>query len=76
MAPATTTTRMPALGQASPTLARLLDEDLAHSPSIQGMYSSHMAMMLVALEQMGATEDRVQALFERHVRSGLALRTR
>ncbi len=74
MAPATSTTRMPALGQASPTLARLLDEDLAHSPSIQGIYSSHMAMMLVALEQMGATEDRLQAVFDRHVRSGPELR--
>jgi hypothetical protein len=74
MAPATTTTPMPTLAAASPTLARLLDEDLAHSPSIQGMYSSHMAMMLVALEQMGASEDRLQVLFERHVRSGPELR--
>lgn len=74
MAPATTSPVTPTTASASPALSRVLDEELAHSPSIQGIYSSHTAMMLVALEQMGATEDRLRAVFDGHVKSGAELR--
>jgi hypothetical protein len=53
---------------ASATLHRLLDEELAFSPSIQGIFSSHLPMALVALEQMGAGPDRLQAVFDAHAR--------
>ena len=51
---------------ASPTLARLLDEELAFSPSFQRYYSTHLAMALVALEQMGAPPEVLQATFAGH----------
>lgn len=49
---------------ASPTLTRLLDEELAFSPSFQRHYSSHLAMALAALDQMGAPPDVLQSTFD------------
>jgi hypothetical protein len=51
---------------ASPTLARLLDEELAWSPSFHRHYSSHLAMALVALEQLGAPPEVLQRTFDAH----------
>ena len=48
---------------ASPTLSRLLDDELVYSPSYRGRYSNHLAMALVALEQLGAGPDTLEALF-------------
>jgi hypothetical protein len=55
------TTTAPRTGSA--TLARLLDEELAFSPSFQRHYSSHLAMALVALDQMGASPEVLQRTF-------------
>lgn len=46
------------------TLHRLLDDELAFSPSIQEVYSSHLAMELVALHQMGASDAVLQRTFD------------
>lgn len=56
----------------SPTLSRLLDEELAFSPSFQRIYSSHLAMSLVALEQLGADAARLEAAFAAHAHDGRA----
>lgn len=53
----------------STTLARLLDEELAFSPSFQRRYSTHLAMALVALDQMGAPPEVLQATFDAHARA-------
>lgn len=55
----------------SATLARLLDEELAFSPSFQRLYSTHLAMALVALDQMGASAEVLQATFDATVRAEL-----
>jgi hypothetical protein len=55
------TTTAPHTGSA--TLAHLLDEELAFSPSFQRHYSSHLAMALVALAQMGASPEVLQRTF-------------
>jgi hypothetical protein len=47
-------------------LHRLLDEELAFSPSFQGMYSNHLAMALVALHRMGAPSEVLHATFAAH----------
>jgi hypothetical protein len=52
----------------STTLARLLDEELAFSPSFQRYYSNHLAMALVALDLMGARPEVLQATFDAHAR--------
>src|SRR5919106_4232564 len=52
-------------GHASTTLTQLLDDELAFSPSFQGIYSNHLAMALVALDQLGAPPD-VRATFDAH----------
>lgn len=49
-------------------LARLLDDELAFSPSFQGRYSNHGAMALIALHQMGASPERLGAELQRHGR--------
>lgn len=64
MTPATTTTTRPS------TLAGLLDDELAFSPSFRRIYSSHLAMALVALDQMGASPERLQEVFDAHERGG------
>lgn len=56
---------------ASATLARLLDEELAFSPSFRRHYSTHLAMALVALDQMGAPPEVLQATFDATVRAEL-----
>lgn len=56
------------------TLARLLDEELAFSPSFRRHYSSHLAMALVALHQMGASPEVLRATFDAHARSEAELR--
>lgn len=53
----------------STTLARLLDEELAFSPSFRRHYSNHLAMVLAALDQMGARPGVLQATFDAHARS-------
>ncbi|HWL41900.1 MAG TPA: hypothetical protein VNQ73_03070 [Ilumatobacter sp.] len=53
---------------ASPTLSMLLDDELAFSPSFLGRYSNHLAMALVALEQLGAGPDVLVATFDAHAR--------
>ena len=62
--PSDTTTRSGAT-----TLARLLDEELAFSPSFRRHYSTHLAMMLVALDQLGAPPEVLQSTFDAHARS-------
>lgn len=57
---------------ASGTLARLLDDELVFSPSIQGRFSNHLAMALVALEQLGAGPQRLQDVFAAHAGSSEA----
>ena len=52
----------------SPTLDRLLTEDLSFSPSFRVHYSNHLAMALTALHQMGASPDVLQATFDAHAR--------
>lgn len=64
MAPTTTTTARPA----SPTLARLLDDELAVSPTFGGRYSNHLAMALAALDQMGAPPETLERTFRAHLR--------
>jgi hypothetical protein len=49
-------------------LQRLLDEELAFSPSFRGRYSNHGAMALVALHQMGASPERLEAEFAQRAR--------
>jgi hypothetical protein len=60
-----TTTTSPT---AHATLDRLLDDELAFSPSFQRHYSNHLAMALVALHQMGAPPSVLQARFDAHAR--------
>lgn len=57
-----------ALAQHPPSvvLSRLLDDELAYSPSFRRYYSSHLAMALVALEQMGASPDVLERTFSSH----------
>ena len=50
----------------SPTLRRLLDQDLGFSPSYRRVYSNHLAMSLVALEQLGAGDDTLAQTFDRY----------
>jgi hypothetical protein len=45
-------------------LDRLLESELAFSPSIQKVFSSHLAMELVALRQLGASDDSLQRTFD------------
>lgn len=63
MAPTTT------IRPASDTLHRVLDEELQLSPSFRQRYSNHLAMMLVALDQMGAPSERLTRVLERHLAS-------
>jgi hypothetical protein len=56
------------LPRTTPTLDRVLDDELAFSPSIHGRFSSHLAMALVALHQMGADSERLTATFDEHAR--------
>lgn len=56
------------------TLTRLLDDELAFSASIQGIYSSHLAMSLVALHQLGASGSVLESTFEATARSGPEIR--
>lgn len=48
------------------TLTQLLDDELRFSPSFQRIYSNHLAMELVALEQLGAPADVLQHVFDVH----------
>lgn len=48
----------------SPLLDRLLDAELAYSPSFKGLYSNHLAMTLVALHQMDAPPEALRATFD------------
>ena len=56
------------------TLDRLLDDELAFSPSFQRHYSNHLAMALVALHQMGAPAAVLQERFDAHARGEAELR--
>jgi hypothetical protein len=58
----------------SATLERLLDDELDLSPSFRRMYSNHLAMVLVALEQLGAPAEVLQRTFDAHVRGETELR--
>src|SRR5690606_11841817 len=59
----------------SDTLLALLDEELAFSPSFRGRYSNHLAMSLVALDQMGASAERLRDEFDAHARAESEPRT-
>lgn len=59
----------------SATLHRLLDGELAFDPSVRQYYSNHLAMALVALDQMGASPDRLQQVFDDHERGESERRT-
>jgi hypothetical protein len=52
----------------SRTLDRVLDAELAYSPSFQRHYSSHLAMALVALDQLGAPPAVLEATLDAHAR--------
>lgn len=52
----------------SSTLDRLLDAELDISPSFLGHYSNHLAMTLVALHRMGASSERLEEVFQAHLR--------
>lgn len=54
--------------RASSTLFRLLDDELAFSPSFRRHYSSHLAMELVALHRLGAPPAVLQEAFDAHAR--------
>ena len=60
--------------QSSATLARLLDDELVFSPSFRGYFSNHLAMALVALEQLGATADVLESVFDAHARESAEMR--
>lgn len=62
----TTTTTIP---RTSPALDRVLDAELAYSPSFRKHYSSHLAMALVALHQLGAPADVLDATLDAHARN-------
>lgn len=65
MSTALTTTVPPA----TPTLDRLLDAELEFSPTVQRHFSSHLAMALVALHQLGAESRVLDATFDAHARN-------
>lgn len=65
----TITTRPP-----SATLSQLLDRELDFSPSFRVIYSSHLAMALVGLDQMGASPERLEEVLRRHASSGAEAR--
>lgn len=50
------------------TIHRLLDDELAFSPSVMVHYSSHLAMSLAALRRLGAPAHVLQATFDAHAR--------
>lgn len=45
---------------------RLLDNELVFSPSFRRIYSNHLAMALVALEQLGADPETLEDVFAAH----------
>ena len=55
----------------SPALDRVLDAELAYSPSFRKHYSSHLAMALVALHQLGAPPDALDSTLDAHARNEL-----
>lgn len=48
------------------TLVQLLDDELRFSPSFRRIYSNHLAMELVALDQLGAAPEVLQRVFDVH----------
>lgn len=58
----------PATTASSATLRRLLDEELVFSPSFRGYFSNHLAMALVALEQLGAPPDLLESTLAAYAR--------
>lgn len=62
------------LSTESDTVLRLLDEELAYSPSFRRIYSSHLAMALAALHQLGAPSEVLQRMFDAHGRRSAELR--
>jgi hypothetical protein len=48
------------------TLLELLDDELQFSPSFRRIYSNHLAMELVALDQLGAAPAVLQHVFDVH----------
>ena len=48
------------------TLEQLLDDELRFSPSFRRIYSNHLAMELVALDQLGAAPDVLRHVFDAH----------
>ena len=56
--------------QPSATVMRLLDEELVFSTSFHRIYSSHLAMALAALDNMGAAPEVLQAVFDAHASGG------
>ncbi len=55
----------------SPALDHVLDAELAYSPSFRKHYSSHLAMALVALHQLGAPPDALDSTLDAHARNEL-----
>lgn len=50
------------------TLRLLLDDELQYSPSYRRTFSSHLAMALVALEQLGAPDELLADTLAEHAR--------
>ncbi|WP_116999532.1 questin oxidase family protein [Desertimonas flava] len=60
---------------AQSVLARLLDDELAFSPSYRGYFSNHLAMELAALQRLGAPDGVLRSVFDAHARNGPEART-
>ena len=48
------------------TLEQLLDDELRFASSFRRIYSNHLAMELVALDQLGAAPDVLRHVFDAH----------
>jgi len=58
----------------NPSMRELLDAELAFSPSFMGRFSNHLAMVLVALHQLGASSAVLRSVFDAHAAASSELR--
>lgn len=57
---------MDASSSSRPLLARLLEQSLAYAPEYGGGLSNHLPMVLIALDRLGASDDRLTAFADRY----------
>src|SRR5690606_14050254 len=55
-------------------LAKLLEAELDYAPQARGGFVNHLAMALVAAARLGASEERLQELFDSQVQDGYLIR--